>query len=80
MKNKTKSKTQIEWFKTISTDYLLSMRYSSCCIFPRYENDKDCGFDEILYHIDKELLYDELSKRPHRIRKKDRRKNKLNTV
>jgi hypothetical protein len=73
--------TQKEWFSKINTDHLLSLRYKNVCSYPRNENDKDCGYKSgnfMGYYIDKNLLYEELSKRPHRIRKKDRRKIKKN--
>ena len=54
------------------------MRYIKTCNYPKNIGDKpdydnDGGKS---WYIDKELLYDELGKRPNRVRAKDRRKKK----
>lgn len=70
---------QKDWFKKITTDHLLSMRQARYCRYPKKEGDKDNGYDSgswIGYNIDHVELRNELSKRPHRIRAKDRRKSK----
>ena len=70
--------TQKEFFSKTQTDNLLRYRFFTTCSYPKVEGDKpDYNNDEGLsWYIDKELLYTELSKRPHRIRAKDRRKKK----
>jgi hypothetical protein len=70
--------TQEEFFKKTQTDNLLRFRYLRTCGYPKVEGDKpdydnDSGKS---WYIDKDLLYNELSKRPHRVRAKDRRKVK----
>lgn len=73
--------TQIEFFKTTQTDNLLRMRFMKTCYYPQKEGDKpdfscyDNG--KYMWYINKEYLYEELATRPHRIRAKQRRKNKL---
>ncbi len=55
------------------------MRYASTCYYPKKEGDKpNFGHDGSgnMWYIDKELLYAELARRPHRVRAKDRRKNR----
>ena len=68
--------TQQEFFKKTQTDNLLRLRYVKTCSYPKNVGDKpDYDNDSGLsWYIDKELLYIELAKRPHRIRAKDRRK------
>jgi hypothetical protein len=66
------------FFKKTQTDNLLRLRYARTCSYPKVESDapdfsNDSGRS---WYIDKELLYNELSKRPHRVRAKDRRKVK----
>lgn len=70
--------TQEEFFKKTQTDNLLRFRYVNTCSYPKIEGDKpDYDNDRgKMWYIDKELLYSELSKRPHRVRAKDRRKSK----
>jgi len=66
---------QEEFFKKTQTDNLLRLRFCRTCSFPRVEGDKpDYSHDGLYWFIDKEKLYLELSKRPHRIRAKSRRK------
>lgn len=65
--------TQKEFFKKCNTDHLLSMRYSKSCQYPKNVGDLP-DYKDGCYTIDKELLYQELSERPHRIRAKHRRK------
>ena len=72
----TKFTNQREWFKTLSTDTLLSLRIQKFCPVPKYEgqnydfeSDGDWG-----WCVDKDALYAELATRPHRVRAKDRRK------
>ncbi len=67
--------TQKEYFEKSNIDTLLSLRYKKTCYYPLVEDqvpdyNNDCGK---MWFIDSELLYKELSKRPHRIRKRDRR-------
>lgn len=69
--------TQKEFFATTQTDNLLKMRFQKMCYHPVNEGDKPDYYDSdsgSAFCIDKKLLYNELSKRPHRIRAKDRRK------
>lgn len=70
--------TQLEFFKKTQTDNLLRIRYTSTCYYPKNEGDNpNYNADGVLmWYIDKELLYNELSNRPHRVRAKDRRKSK----
>ena len=70
--------TQQEFFKKTQTDNLLRMRYMITCYYPQKDGDKpDYDNDRgKMWYIDKKILYEELSKRPHRIRSKDRRKIK----
>ena len=73
-------KTQITEFPKMNTDWLLSLRFINSFKYPRFVGDKDLGYGSsgfLGYSIDPDLLYQELNKRPHRIRKRDRRKNKL---
>ncbi len=75
--NETRNQmTQKEFFKSTQTDKLLSLRYQTTCHYPKNIGDKpDYDNDRgKMWYIDKDLLYDELSKRPHRVRAKDRRK------
>ena len=68
--------TQQEFFKTTQTDNLLRLRFVKTCKYPQTEGDPpDFNNDSgVSYYINKELLYKELSTRPHRVRAKDRRK------
>lgn len=70
--------TQEEFFKKTQTDNLLRLRYVKTCSYPKGEGDKpDYDNDRgKMWYIDKELLYNELTTRPHRVRAKDRRKIK----
>lgn len=70
---------QKEFFAKTQTDNLLNMRFVQTCYYPQAEGDKpDYDNDRgQMWYIDKTLLYEELAKRPHRIRAKDRRKPKL---
>ncbi len=70
--------TQQEFFKKATTDHLLSIRYNTYCQYPQQENDKPdfTGDSGNLYYINKNWLYEELGKRPNRVRAKDRRKKK----
>lgn len=73
--------TQQEFFSNTQTDNLLRMRYVEFCSYPVNEGDKPDYADDSngkiqSWYIDKKLLYDELAKRPHRVRAKDRRKKK----
>jgi hypothetical protein len=71
------STTQKEWFKTLTTDHLLSMRYQTYCTVPAFENSKHIVTDSgNMYDIHKPFLYEELNTRPHRVRARDRRKHK----
>jgi len=70
---------QAEYFKKATTDTLLHLRFRISCYYPIVENQKpdfnnDCGW---MWYIDKQVLYEELSKRPHRVRVKHRRKSKI---
>ena len=70
---------QSEFFKKTQTDNLLRLRFCRTCSYPKVEGakpdyDNDSGLS---WYIDKDLLYTELSTRPHRVRAKDRRKSKL---
>lgn len=67
---------QKEFFSKTQTDNLLRMRYATTCGYPQKEGDEPAYNDGgvLSWYIDKELLYTELSNRPHRIRAKDRRK------
>ena len=60
---------QKEYFKTATTRELLSLRRSWSFKFPRFEGDKDLGYDDEIgwlgYHLDEDSLKEELSKRPH---------------
>jgi len=69
---------QEEFFKKTQTDNLLRMRFAKTCYHPQKENDKpDYDNDSgKMWYIDKELLYQELATRPHRVRAKDKRKKK----
>ncbi len=70
--------TQKEFFQQAQTDHLLHLRFRTTCNYPKQAGDKP-DFDNDsgkMYDIDKKVLYTELSKRPHRIRAKDRRKKK----
>ena len=71
---------QEEFFRKTQTDNLLRLRFCHYLSYPKIIGDKPYYVDscsgECLYLIDKKLLYDELSKRPHRVRAKDRRKLK----
>ena len=60
---------QAEFFKKTQTDNLLRLRYARTCGYPKVEGDKpDYDNDSGLsWYIDKDLLYTELSTRPHRI-------------
>ncbi len=71
--------TQKEFFTKTQTDNLLNLRFAKTCYYPVNEGDKpDYDNDSgKMWYIDKELLYSELAKRPHRVRAKDRRKSKL---
>lgn len=76
--------TQKDWFKKLNTDWLLSLRYRKVCPYPRFDGDEphyaeieDWGMCKIGYEIDKDLLRQELSTRPHRVRAKHKRKRKL---
>jgi hypothetical protein len=71
--------TQQEFFAKTQTDNLLRLRQHSTCQYPvnkgdtpNYDNDSGKS-----WYMDKTLLYAELSKRPHRVRAKDRRKKKI---
>lgn len=71
--------TQKEFFKQTQTDNLLRLRFATTCLHPQnvgdepdYDNDRGK-----MWYINKEWLYAELATRPHRIRAKDRRKNKI---
>lgn len=64
---------QKDWFAKINTDYLLSLRYLDYCQYPDTETD----LIKPEYRINKTLLFEELAKRPHRVRAKDRRKINL---
>lgn len=70
--------TQKEFFAKTQTDNLLRLRYATTCSYPQNEGDKPAYNDGgvMNWYIDKELLYAELATRPHRIRAKDRRKQK----
>ena len=77
----SKEKTQLTEFPKMTTDHLLSLRQSRRFYIPRFAGDKDLGYKSgsfLGYNLDHELLRSELSKRPHRIRARDRRlaKNK----
>lgn len=69
---------QSEFFKKANTDWLLSMRFQIYCGYPVDENQKPViqSDGNNYYPIEKQLLYSELNKRPHRVRSKDRRKKK----
>lgn len=71
--------TQKEFFSKTNTDHLLSMRYRETCHYPEYEGQTPnfCNDSGIMYYINKQLLYEELSRRPHRIRKRHLRKKKI---
>lgn len=66
--------TQKEFFKKCNTDHLLSMRYKVSCYYPQKEGDKPDYPSDGMYDINRRWLYEELNKRPHRVRAKDRRK------
>lgn len=68
--------TQKEFFKKCNTDHLLSMRYQVSCDYPQKEGDKPDYQSDGMYDINREWLYEELATRPHRVRAKERRKNK----
>lgn len=70
--------TQKEFFKKCNTDHLLSMRYQLSCHYPINEGDKYDYSNDMMWDIDKKLLYSELARRPHRVRAKNRRKSKFN--
>jgi len=67
--------TQKEFFKKTQTDNLIRLRFATTCKYPVNEGDEP-DYNNYWYHIDKELLYKELATRPHRIRARDRRKQK----
>ncbi len=69
---------QQEFFKKTQTDNLLRLRYATFCGYPKQEGDKPDYYNDsgLSWYIDKELLYAELTTRPHRVRAKDRRKSK----
>lgn len=71
---------QADFFKKTQTDNLLRLRFCHYVGYPKVEGDKpdwwdNCGGD-CAWLIDKKLLYEELAKRPHRVRARDRRKPK----
>ena len=68
--------TQKEFLEKTQTDNLVRMRFHTTCYYPKNEGDKpDYNNDRgQMWYIDKDLLYAELAKRPHRIRARDRRK------
>ncbi len=70
--------TQKEYFSKAQTDKLLSLRYRVSCPYPVNEGDKPNYINDHMWDIDKSLLYEELAKRPHRIRAKHRRKRIFN--
>lgn len=70
---------QSEYFKKASTDELLSLRFKFSCFYPIFENQiPDFTNDGNMWYIDKNCLYEELAKRPHRVRAKHRRKTYKN--
>lgn len=72
-----KPQTQEEFFSKTQTDNLLRHRYINSCEYPVKVGDKpQYTGDRPMWDIDKELLYAELAKRPHRVRARDRRKKK----
>jgi hypothetical protein len=75
---KSYTMNQAEFFSKTQTDNLLRLRFKLTCHYPVNEGDKPDYDNDMgkMWHIDKELLYAELAKRPHRVRAKDRRKTK----
>lgn len=58
---------QKEYFKTLATKQLLSLRRDAWCDHPRFDGDikKDVGYWCKGYEIDMDSLFEELSTRPH---------------
>jgi hypothetical protein len=72
---------QEEFFKKTQTDNLLRLTFCNYIVYPKMLGDKpnyvEKGGGECAWSIDKKLLYEELAKRPHRVRARDRRKIKI---
>ena len=70
---------QNEYFKKLTTDHLLNLRYSHYCCTPFCEKSRNYlerDGSPAGYVLHKPTLLAELATRPHRVRAKDRRKKK----